>query len=295
MYSIDGGPVIFSAFDIADPSPLPPPGTSEVQGATSADGSFIYAELTHPLDTDDDLHDLSGTPGERVGFRVSLTLWVRGGTPPDSPTSHTTVLPLFDSLGDIYLSEGRPETFLDSGPAGRVRSTSVELTFSGDSRAANFSCSLDTLDWSPCTSPVHYDGLAQGAHTFRVRGEDEAGYEDDSPAAAEWVTDTIAPNTIIRSGPSKSVTAHRATFAFRSSEPGSTFACRLDGLPWRPCASPITFRGLGSGRHVFRVRAADAVGNVDPSPARRAWTIIVAEIARPARRLCASLTCFPQD
>ena len=37
--------------------------------------------------------------------------------------------------------------------------------------------------------------------------------------------------------------------------------------------SPKAYTGLASGSHSFEVRAIDAAGNVDATPASRAWTI----------------------
>jgi len=82
------------------------------------------------------------------------------------------------------------------------------------------------------------------------------------------------PNTSIISGPAARTVRRRATFRFRSTEPGSSFRCRLDGGRWRPCSSPKVYQGLPRGRHTFRVRARDWVGNVDPTPAQRRWRIV---------------------
>jgi hypothetical protein len=51
-----------------------------------------------------------------------------------------------------------------------------------------------------------------------------------------------------------------------SSEPGARFECKLDRRPYAACSSPKTLK-LKVDKHVFRVRAVDAAGNVDPSPA----------------------------
>jgi hypothetical protein len=58
-----------------------------------------------------------------------------------------------------------------------------------------------------------------------------------------------------------------ARFAFSSSETGSTFRCQLDKRSPARCNSPKTYKRLRPGRHVFRVAAIDAAGNIDPSPA----------------------------
>lgn len=85
--------------------------------------------------------------------------------------------------------------------------------------------------------------------------------------------DATAPQTKISSGPSGKTGSHKATFKFKSSESGSTFECKLDAKKWSWCRSPKTYKGLKEGKHTFRVRARDAAGNVDSSPAKRSWRV----------------------
>ena len=87
-------------------------------------------------------------------------------------------------------------------------------------------------------------------------------------------TDTTAPNTVIDSGPRKRTAKRTATFTFSSTEPGSTFECKRDNQSWIACISPRKLRGLSRGVHEFRVRATDAAGNVDGSPATRRWRVV---------------------
>jgi thermitase len=101
-------------------------------------------------------------------------------------------------------------------------------------------------------------------------------------AAAALPPDTAPPETTISSGPSGAVNASSAAFGFSSSEAGSRFECSLDGGPFGPCTSPKEYTGLADGPRIFEVRATDAAGNADSTPASRAWTVdATAPVAEP--------------
>jgi hypothetical protein len=85
--------------------------------------------------------------------------------------------------------------------------------------------------------------------------------------------DRLAPQTTIASGPGKKLADGRARFAFKSSEPGSSFQCKLDGKRAALCKSPRVYKRLKPGRHIFRVWATDAAGNKDATPAKRRFAI----------------------
>jgi subtilisin family serine protease len=105
-------------------------------------------------------------------------------------------------------------------------------------------------------------------------GKTVTGDMADAKAAVDAATpDTTPPNTTITSGPSGLVKSISASFGFSSSEAGSKFQCRLDGATFAACASPKSYTGLKNGSHTFRVRAIDAAGNVDATPASRTWKV----------------------
>jgi Hypothetical glycosyl hydrolase family 15 len=85
--------------------------------------------------------------------------------------------------------------------------------------------------------------------------------------------DTTPPQTAIDSGPAGVIPTDSASFGFSSSEPGSSFECRLDGAPWSLCSSPSSYSGLADGSHGFQVRARDAAGNADATPASRNFQV----------------------
>jgi Ca2+-binding RTX toxin-like protein len=78
------------------------------------------------------------------------------------------------------------------------------------------------------------------------------------------------------------VNSSSATFVFSSTEPDSAFECALDGATFNSCASPQDYAGLSDGPHTFRVRATDAAGNTDPTPAELSWTVGSTTLEAPA-------------
>jgi hypothetical protein len=93
-------------------------------------------------------------------------------------------------------------------------------------------------------------------------------YDDDIQS------DTTPPETTIASGPSEgsTVTSSDASFAFSSSESGSSFECSLDDSAFASCSFPKSYANLSEGSHTFAVRATDAPGNTDATPATSTLT-----------------------
>jgi hypothetical protein len=82
------------------------------------------------------------------------------------------------------------------------------------------------------------------------------------------------PQTTLKRMPPHITHDRTPTFRFAANERGVTFQCKLDGKPYRPCRSPFTTKKLSLGRHVFRVRARDDSGGLDPSPAFYSFKVI---------------------
>ena len=81
-----------------------------------------------------------------------------------------------------------------------------------------------------------------------------------------------APQTTIGKHPPKRSTKRRVTFTFTASVGGSTFRCKLDARPYRPCTSPMKLAKLKPGRHRFSVVATSASGAAG-EPAAYGFTI----------------------
>jgi Tol biopolymer transport system component len=88
------------------------------------------------------------------------------------------------------------------------------------------------------------------------------------------VPDATPPDTTIDKAPKKKSTKTKAKFFFSSSEEGSTFECKLDRKPFQTCTSPHKVKKLKPKRYRFEVRAIDAAGNVDPTPAKAKFKVL---------------------
>ncbi|HEX2127753.1 MAG TPA: hypothetical protein VHF58_00895 [Solirubrobacterales bacterium] len=115
--------------------------------------------------------------------------------------------------------------------------------------------------------------------------------QDGCPTSAERqdhcpspvAPDSDAPETTLTKDIKRSKTG-KARFRFTSDEAGASFECRLKGPDlkrklrrFRECDSPRRYKNLDEGRFKFVVRAIDAAGNVDPTPAKDRFRVM----ARP--------------
>jgi len=183
---------------------------------------------------------------------------------------------VFDGDGDLTATRDMgayersdlvaPNTTVTAGPSGATRDTTPTFSFGATESGTSFECKLDAGSYAPCSSPYTTGALTNGTHTLSVRATDLSGNTDASAAVRTFRVDTVAPDTRFTSKPPRHVTTRKVTFRFVSTESGSTFQCKLDKKPWRACASPKRVR-VKVGKHRFRVRAIDAAGNVDATPA----------------------------
>lgn len=140
-------------------------------------------------------------------------------------------------------------------------------------------------DWSlsfPAALPVGTFVAATQTNSFGGTSElaitDVAGFATgagqdfgSSPAASQG--DKRPPHTEILQQ-SKVSREGDVRFFFASNERGSRYQCSLDSDKFRGCKSPKRYRGLKPGKHVFRVRAIDRAGNIDPTPAKRRFKVL---------------------
>ena len=104
------------------------------------------------------------------------------------------------------------------------------------------------------------------------------------------ITDNDLPDTTIYSGPTGTTTDTGARINFSGTDNIGvvSYEGRLDGAAFAPVTSPVVLTGLAPGPHTYDVRAVDAAGNVDASPAGLSWTVVAVDNTAPTLTL-------PQD
>jgi hypothetical protein len=242
-------------------APSDPDATFECRLDTPA-GAGSFAPCGSPADKSEPVN---------ASVDGAYTFFVRSFDPSGNLGSDTAS----DSRSFTLDTTAPPAPSFTSAPPSPSNDTSPTFAFASES-GATFQCALDSDSYSACSSPHTYPGpLAAGPHTFKVRAVDSLGNGPGPAATREWTIDTVAPDTTLLSGPAAGSTSpsDSATFTFSSPQSGATFQCRIDAEAFSACTSPHTRSALANGDHTFQVRAVDAAGNADGSPASRTWTV----------------------
>jgi Ca2+-binding RTX toxin-like protein len=211
-----------------------------------------------------------------------------GGAPACASGQPTALAHLEDlegsSLGDVLIGDSGPNQLL-----GRPGADSYHAAAGNDSILANSGDTDVVIDCGEGFDTAQID-IPTSEYADPAPIECEAIHErppnsfrpPDTPPEEEVVPpppvfhDTTPPATRIRHRPPATVftRSRRRTvaIAFASNEPGSTFRCRIDRRGFHPCRSPRRYT-VALGRHVVRIYAVDAAGNLDPSPALLAFRV----------------------
>lgn len=158
--------------------------------------------------------------------------------------------------------------------AGELQSFLGEATVDGEGNwKVTYSAAIPAETIVAATQTSGAGGTSELA-TATTAGGSSSGGGEAGGSGPKSSADLIPPRTKIAKGPGKKSRSGTARFRFDSDELGSTFQCKLDGQPFSACRSPKKYQGLKPGKHVFKVRAIDPAGNVDPSPAKKEFTVL---------------------
>lgn len=231
--------------------------TSIGTGATSI-GIMIYADTGYVATIDG-----KGVIARGGNFDVSAA----------APTGTGTITLANSNFADVQTSGPGASVSL---PASNGNQTAVPLFVNSgalDFHQAAGSPTIDAGALDGSSGSTDFDGEARTMGAAPDIGADEffvAALPTAPPAAP---ADTTAPQTRIVKKPKRKSRVRRAKFSFSSSESGSTFRCKLDDGAYRDCRGSYTKR-VKPGKHVLRVKAVDAAGNADATPAVWRWRVL---------------------
>ena len=159
----------------------------------------------------------------------------------------------------------------DSGPTGLTADSTPSFEFSADEPGARFECRIDGGAFVACATPFTTAPLPDGAHTLEVRAIDPAGNVDATPAERA----RSRPTRRRRRRRSPAAPARSPPTRRRASTSPPTRAPRSSAVSTARRSHPAPRRSrpprCADGAHTFEARAIDAAGNVDATPASRAF------------------------
>ena len=199
------------------------------------------------------------------------------GNQETAPASHGWVVDvgapgvtITQPAGFVNASDADPYTISATSPDGDVANVEF-FRCSDDSTGCSTGTwvSLGTDTTAPFEASWPLD--ADGNRALRAVATDSAA--NTGSHVVDITIDRVVPATSIDSAPADPSADASASFEFSADEGAASFECRLDAGSWDSCSSPQGYSSLADGNHAFRVRATDAAGNVDPTPATFSWSV----------------------
>ncbi|CAM9919471.1 unnamed protein product, partial [Phaeothamnion confervicola] len=208
--------------------------------------------------------DLAGNVGEELKFSWAVNTarpqTVLVAKPPAETHATSAHFTLLDTVGvGAGKGSGFFEYQLDGGGAGNSGGKSGSWT-----RFDSTSLSLY--------------GLADGVHALLVRAATAGGATDKVPQRHEWRIDTSCPDTSMVVFPSPVTHLRSAVLVVQGESAGGPvagFEYSHNGGSWVGVnlAGVVHLSDLTDGQQTLAVRAVNAAGNADASPATTAWIV----------------------
>ncbi|MET0402141.1 MAG: Ig-like domain-containing protein, partial [Cystobacter sp.] len=169
-----------------------------------------------------------------------------------------------------------PATVIDAKPPLLTNSKQARFEFTSES-GATFECALDAKNYGPCASPKDYDLIANGRHTFYVRGSDDVGNKGPEREFS-WEVDFIPPVTTFTDTPATLTSSNEARFVFSADKANVSYYCALtgrgnDGFELCGASGEKRYSNLLDGSYTFRVQAIDSLGNLEVVPVSHTWVV----------------------
>jgi hypothetical protein len=202
------------------------------------------------------------------------------GTNPESPGSTTTPRIKGETTGwtvKIYSTEDCNGEPVATGTAAALLEPGLQVTVLPSS-LTTFRATAEAEGFvSDCSQPLSYQHLPdepaeKGGGEENVGGVTVVTGTPLSPGGPRFVI----PRTRITFAPAAKTRSRSPVFRFTDStgQQGTTFICKVDRKSWRGCRSPLRLKRLSRGRHVLKIKAINAAGEVEPKPVKRLFKVV---------------------
>jgi hypothetical protein len=172
-----------------------------------------------------------------------------------------------------------PAPTITSHPTNPLPSTApAAFAFKSSKTAASFRCALDSATYSSCVSPVTYNGLSDGSHTFSVEAIYGSGSSTTTGGPTNYTWVVVPPDPVITSAPGDPSADSSPDFKFTDASSASVvFSCWIDSKTHVGCGSDAAGEyqasKLAKGSHCFHVLVSDGSGN-QSGTTKYCWTIV---------------------
>lgn len=160
-----------------------------------------------------------------------------------------------------------------STPAEYINKTTVVFEFQLEAGGVDAECKLDSGAYLGCSSPVSRRSLAEGSHSFCLRGIAADGTKDETPACYNWTVDLTPPElSLSKPTEGSGVSTAKPVIEGTTSEPSCTVQVTLDEKSVGSTVSGADGKWsftvpteLSNGEHKVSATVADRAGNLGKS------------------------------
>jgi hypothetical protein len=298
VYEIDSGTTLVSTGPLAGKSSIP---AGLPAGGVAADGSRAFFTTEErvtegDLDAETDVYDhsVAGTLLVSTGNSAPLGPPTPSQLTTDPASPGESLTPRIKGQSDpntsikVYMTPDCSGAPVATGSSLQLGGTGIAVTVAADSTTTFRAAATDVNgDTSPCSASVSYTqqnappppppdpGSGSGGGSAGGGGTGPAGSSGGSSKKGGGLI-FMTPHTRITFAPAGKTRARRPVFSFTDStgQEGTSFRCKVDRERWRSCSSPAKLKRLGFGRHVFQVKAVNAVGTWEPAPVKRSFKVV---------------------
>ncbi|MDQ3726428.1 MAG: hypothetical protein M3335_11155 [Actinomycetota bacterium] len=273
-------------------------------GGVAADGSHVFFTTEErvtegDLDAEADVYDRfeGGTLLASTGNSAALGPPTPSQLSTDPASPGTSLTPAIKGQSDpntaikIYTTPDCSGAPVATGTSVELGGAGITVTVEASSTNSFRATATDTNgDTSPCSAAVSYThqsstpppppppppGEEGGSGGGTGGTGDGSGGAGGGSKGGKGGVVYVTPQTRITFAPASKTRARRPVFRFTDStgQEGSTFKCKVDKGRWSGCNSPVKLKKLKLGRHVFQVKAVNAVGTPEPRPVKRAFKVV---------------------